>query len=223
MIRELLPHTMTASRAVLGAAAIVAALDGQLRAAATLIAVSALADGLDGHVARWLGAATPFGALFDYFCDYLTLVVAPWTLGRMLLGDLTAMQEIGLGLPLLTAAIRYARNGETVVLMHPAPDLPGVGTVFSAFVSVVAVFLDAHSYMSSRTLGILVPTSVAVLAILMLAPVHYPKLTRFRGWSPTVLVLLAVMPFAGTTVLAAVAILLGVLYIIVGPFLARRL
>lgn len=222
MIRELLPHTVTASRAVLGAAAIVAALDGQLRASATLIAVSALADGLDGHVARWLGAATPFGALFDYFCDYLTLVVAPWTLGRVLLGDLTAAQEVGLGLPLLAAAIRYARNGAILVLMHPAPDLPGVGTVFAAFVSVTAVFLDAHSRLSPSTLGILVPTSVAVLAVLMLAPFHYPKLMRFRGWSPAVLVLLAIMPFAGTTVLAAVAVLLGVLYIIVGPFLARR-
>ena len=42
----------------------------------------------------------PFGALFDYFCDYLTLVVAPWILGRALIGELTYVQEAALGLPL---------------------------------------------------------------------------------------------------------------------------
>ena len=82
-----------------------------------------------------------------------------------------------------------------------------------------AVFLDITLWLEPRTIGTLIPAAVAVLATLMLAPIRYPKLTRFRGWSPLVLILLAVMPFAGTSVLAAIAVVLGLLYIAAGPFL----
>jgi CDP-diacylglycerol--serine O-phosphatidyltransferase len=221
-VYAILPHLATASRVALGAAAVIAALGDELFLAASLITLAALADGVDGHLARRLGTSSPFGALFDYFCDYLTLVVAPWLLGRAILaGSPTVAQEVALALPLLTGAIRYARNGATMVTTREAPDLPGVGTVFSAFVSVTAVFLDAGTRLGPGPLGVVIPGAVAILALLMLAPVRYPKLTRFRGWSPTVLVLLAVMPFAGTTVLAATAVVLGLVYIAFAPLLTR--
>lgn len=223
MIRALVPHAVTALRVALGGAAVVAALDGRVYAAASLVTLSALGDGVDGHLARRVGVSSPFGALFDYYADYLTFVVAPWTLGRALLGSPNLVQEIGLGVPLLTGAVRYARNGAIITGSGAAaPDLPGVGTVFAAFVSVTAVFLDAPRRLGPDVLGSLLPTAVAVLALLMLAPLPYPKLTRFRGWSPVVLVLLAIMPFAGTAPLAAVAVILGVIYVVAGPFLAGR-
>ncbi len=42
--------------------------------AATFITLGAVTDGLDGWAARRLGVSSPFGALFDYFCDYLCFV-----------------------------------------------------------------------------------------------------------------------------------------------------
>jgi CDP-diacylglycerol--serine O-phosphatidyltransferase len=81
-----LAHLLTASRVVIGALALSAALDGRFRDAAALITLSAVIDGLDGKLARWLNASSPFGGIFDYFCDYLCFLMAPWALTRGLLG-----------------------------------------------------------------------------------------------------------------------------------------
>lgn len=217
------PQLMTAGRVAVGAAAIIAAFEGDLQTAAALITIGAVADGLDGHLARWLSAATPVGALFDYVADYLCFVVAPWALSRALLsGAMSPLREVLLGLPLVTGAFRYARNG--VLVAGPSSDgrdLPGVGTVFYAFVPVLVVFLDLRGLASAPRLSVVLPVWVATFAILMLAPIRYPKLTRFTGASPIVLVLLVCMPFVGTRAIAAAALALGLLYIVIGPFLNR--
>lgn len=222
-VRTAVPQLMTAVRVALAAGAIIAALDGKLHAAATFITIGAVADGLDGHLARWFGVATPVGALFDYFADYLCFIVAPWVLSRALLsGALGPTTDLLIGLPLLTGALRYARNGVLVTVPSPeARDLPGVGTIFYAFVPVVLVFLNFGALAGQSSLPVVLPVWVALFSILMLAPIRYPKLTRFAGASPVVLVLLLSMPFAGTRALAATALVLGLLFIVVGPFLAR--
>lgn len=214
------PQLMTTARVALGAAGIIAALDGKLHEAATFIALGAVADGLDGHLARWLGSATPTGALFDYFADYLCFVVAPWTLSRALLpGTLDAVRDVLLGLPLVTGGLRYSRNGVLVTMPSAdVDDLPGVGTIFYAFVPILAVFLDYASVAQAETLGVVLPVWVAIFAILMIAPFRYPKLARVPGASPLVLVLLVCMPFVATRLLAATALALGLLYIVVAPF-----
>jgi len=214
---------MTAARVGLGAAAIVAALNDELTGAAGLVTIGAVADGLDGHLARWLHVASPVGALFDYFADYLCFVVAPWMLSRALLdGALDPLREALLGLPLLTGALRYARNGARVAATADDPgDLPGVGTIFYAFVPVVAVFLELPAVVGGDTFSVLLPAWVAALAVLMIAPIRYPKLARFAGASPVVLVLLACMPFVGSKPLAGIALVLGVLYIGVAPVFSR--
>lgn len=222
-LRAAAPQAMTALRVVFGATAIVAAVDGDLWRAATLITIGAVADGLDGHLARKLQACTPTGALFDYFADYLCFVVAPWTLSRaLLLGGPEPVADALLGLPLLTGALRYARNGALVARPDPEQrDLPGVGTIFCAFVPVVTVFLDLGSF-SPMPLSVLLPVWIATLSVLMVAPVRYPKLTRFAGASPAALALLLLMPFRGTTVLASLALVLGLLYIVAAPTFGRE-
>jgi CDP-diacylglycerol---serine O-phosphatidyltransferase len=126
------PQILTAARLVLGAGALAAAADGRLITAATLITLGTFTDGLDGPLARRLGVATPFGALFDYFADYVCYIVAPWGLARALVPSAPALV---MALPFLTGAARYARNGVTVTAAGGAVDeLPGLGTVFFAFV-----------------------------------------------------------------------------------------
>lgn len=218
-----LPHLLTASRVVIGAAALSSALEGQFARAAALITVSAVVDGLDGKLARWLNASSPFGGVFDYFCDYLCFLVAPWALTRGLIGPARApFADAVLVLPLVTGAIRYARNS---LLVTGQPDevrqLPGLGTVFFAFVSVVAVFLDAPSRLSPDRLAAALLTLTALFSVLMVAPIEYPKLSNFRGASPTVLVLLAAMPMVGTTAIACAALVIGSSYVVLGPVWTR--
>lgn len=218
-----LAHLLTASRVAIGAVALSSALEGQFTRAAALITVTAVLDGLDGKLARWLNASSPFGGVFDYFCDYLCFLVAPWALTRGLLGhDRPPFADAVLVLPLVTGAIRYARNSLLVTSQaDEVRRLPGLGTVFFAFVSVVAVFLDAPSRLSPDQLSAALLTLTVLFSVLMVAPIEYPKLANFRGASPAVLVLLAAMPIVGTTVIACAALAIGSSYVIFGPVLAR--
>ena len=218
-----LAHLLTASRVAIGAVALSSALDGQFTRAAALITVTAVLDGLDGKLARWLNASSPFGGVFDYFCDYLCFLVAPWALTRGLLGpDRGTFADAVLVLPLVTGAIRYARNS-LLVTGHAdeVRQLPGLGTVFFAFVGVVAVFLDAPSRLSPDRLSAALLTLTVLFSVLMVAPIAYPKLSNFRGASPAVLVLLAAMPIVGTTVIACAALVIGSSYVVFGPVWTR--
>lgn len=222
----LIPQLLTASRLVLGGAALIAAIEGNLRLAATLITLGAVTDGLDGPVARALGATSPFGALFDYFSDYLCYIVAPWALSRALVEQLAGVgrgMEVLLALPLLTGAIRYARNGVLVAAAsREVKELPGLGTVFFAFVGVTAVFTDAGGWLSGGRLAALVVVLVSAFSLLMVVPLRYPKLTTIKGASPAVLVLLACMPFVGTRIIAGAAFALGMLYVATAWWFVRQ-
>ena len=218
------PHVLTASRVPLGAAATIAAAEGALATSATLITIGAVTDGLDGWAARRLGSPSPFGALLDYFCDYLCFVIAPWMLTRTLLAaGQSPVQEALLVVPLLTAAFRYAKNGVTA---SAAGDelraMPGLGTVFFAFLSVAAVFLDASQWADPRVFAWTITGLAVLFSVLMIAPITYPKLTAVPGASPLVIVLLACMPFVGTRLLAAVMLVAGLLYAVAAPLLVPQ-
>lgn len=216
-------HAVTVVRVVLGAAAAVAALDGRLTAAATLITVCAVLDGLDGKVARWFTAASPFGALFDYFCDYLCFIVAPWLLTRALVGAGGDVADAALVVPLVTGAARYARSGVIVAARDDeVRDLPGLATMFFAFVSVLAVFLDLRAMAGPPAATTIVVGMSVLTGVLMIAPVRYPKLSAFRGVSPAVLVLLTAMPLIGTQAIAWAAVVIGLTYIVAGPLLVTH-
>jgi phosphatidylserine synthase len=223
-MRAVVPNVLTAARIPLGAAAVVAATEDRLVLAATLITIGGVTDGIDGWAARRLGVSGPFGALFDCFCDYLCFVVAPWMLTRTLLAAETSSPlDALLMLPLLTAAVRYARNGLIVSTRAvEIRELPGLGTVFFAFLSVAAVFLDRPQWLNGPQFAWGMTTLVVLFSVLMIAPITYPKLTAFRGASPVVIVLLACMPFVATEFLAAVMLVVGLLYAIAAPFLVRR-
>ena len=101
-------------------------------------------------------------------------------------------REVLLALPLLTGAIRYTTNGLTVSARgEETGALPGLGTVFFAFLSVAAVFLEGERWLSGSSFAWTLTGLVVLLSLLMVAPVGDPKLTNFRGASPAVLVLLA--------------------------------
>jgi CDP-diacylglycerol--serine O-phosphatidyltransferase len=222
-LRAAAPQVVTGARVGLGAAATVAAFGGRFHAAAALITVGAATDVLDGLLARRLGVASAFGALFDTFSDYLCFVVAPWALTRALVaagGSLA--HEALVGLPLLTGAVRYARNSLLIVAAgREVRELPGLPTVFFAFLPVAAVFLDARSLVGGPVLSAALIFFVVTFSLLMVAPVRYPKLARARGATAAVLMALVLMPFLGTRILAGVMAVTGLLYVAVAHLLAR--
>lgn len=219
-----IPQVLTATRIIFGAAGIICVRNGHYHLAASLITLGAVTDVLDGLVARKLGTASPFGALFDTFTDYLCFVVAPWLLTRALVGaDGNIVVEILVGLPLLTAALRYARNSLIIATQtEKVFELPGLATVFFAFLPVAATFLDAGSVIGETRLTLVLTSLVAVFSVLMITAIRYPKLTRFRGLTIPVTILLIAMPFIGTQILALIMLITGLFYVGIGPFVASQ-
>jgi len=222
-LRLAVPQVLTGSRVVLGAAAIVSIPRGQYYLAAVLITFGAVTDVLDGFVARRLGAASAFGALFDTFTDYLCFVVAPWALTRVLVGaDGNVWLDLLVGLPLLTGAIRYARNSLIIATQaEEVRELRGLATVFFAFLPVAAVFLDAPTLVGETPLQVILTVLVVVFSPLMVTSYRYPKLTSFRVLTAPVAGLLIAMPFVGTKPLALAMVIVGILYVVAAPFLIR--
>jgi len=223
-LRLAVPQVLTGARVVLGAAAIVSIPRGQYYLAAVLITFGAVTDVLDGFVARRLGTASAFGALFDTFTDYLCFVVAPWALTRVLVGaDGNIWLDVLVGLPLLTGAIRYARNSLIIATQKDEfRELPGLATVFFAFLSVATVFLDAKAFIGETLLSRFLTFLVVVFSVLMVTSVRYPKITNFRAMTVPFTVLLVAMPFFGTRILALVMVILGLLYVGFGPLLLKK-
>ena len=222
-LRAAAPQMLTGARVMLGAAAIVTADDGLFYQSAALITIGAATDVLDGFVARRLGVASAFGALFDTFSDYLCFIVAPWVLTRALVAaDGSVIHEALIGMPLVTGALRYARNSLFIVAQtQEVRELPGLATVFFAFTPVAAVFLDARALVGSPPPSTILTFLVVIFSLLMIAPVRYPKLTKVRGMSAVVLVPLVVMPFFGTRVLAGIMLVVGLLYVALGHLFVR--
>ncbi len=214
-----IPQLFTAARIILAGWSLSASIAGQLHLAASLITFGAITDGLDGITARKLRSATEFGALFDYFADYLCYIVAPWILSTRLLPDAwSPFASLALGFPLLAGAVRYARNS----LLLRTEDFeqvgfPGLGTVFYAVLIVAWVFLELAGGQAHIVLSIVVP----VLSVLMVTPVRYPKLVTSRVFFFPVLLGLLLMPFVLTKYLAALTLVLVAAYVVFGPVVIR--
>ncbi len=214
-----IPQLFTAARIILAGWALSASIAGQLHLAASLITFGVVTDALDGITARKLRSATEFGALFDYFADYLCYIVAPWILStRLLPGVSSPLACLALGFPLLAGAVRYARNGPLVRSEDfEQVGFPGLGTVFYACLIVAWVFLD----LSGDAAGIILCLVVPALGVLMVTPVRYPKLVTSKFVFFPVLLGLLLMPFVLTKYLAVLTLALVAAYVVFGPLVIR--
>lgn len=218
----LVPQVLTAARLLLGGAALVAGSAGDLRTSATLLTYGSVTDGIDGPVARRLGVTSRFGILFDYFADYVCYVIGPAMIGLELLRPLPAAAAwVTVAVPLLTGAVRYARNAQRAE--HEAFErvgLPGLGTVVFAFFVITVVFLDTARVLQPVVHASLIAVTMWVLSLLMISPLRYPKVTATWQTGVPILLGLAIMPFALTVPLAAGALLLGTCYTVASPLRA---
>jgi len=86
-ISRLLPNMITIAGMCCGLSSIRWAMLGRWELAVTFILAAAIIDGMDGRVARMLGATSTFGAQLDSLSDFLCFGVAPamvtymWALG----------------------------------------------------------------------------------------------------------------------------------------------
>jgi CDP-diacylglycerol--serine O-phosphatidyltransferase len=223
-IKAGVPNALTSLRVLLGAFALFAAVFQRLDLSATLVIVSLITDYMDGVLARKFGAASYFGAAFDYYADYLTYVVVPSVLSLMLVGDLkSAFGYLALSMPLLTGAVRYARNfGLSRQEDFETEGFPGLATLFYAFYVIAMVFLARENAIGNPLMGQLLIVGVPIFSLLMLAPIRYPKLVVYKPILVFVVVGLNLMPFILTTVLAVLTLALILIYTLFSPLVISQ-
>ncbi|PSP37197.1 CDP-diacylglycerol--serine O-phosphatidyltransferase [Halobacteriales archaeon SW_8_65_20] len=150
--------------------------------AARLILLGAIADGLDGVVARRYGSSEA-GAVLDALADVSTFVVAPAVLVFSLAGIDVVAATTETVVPLVAGALFVAagvlRLGMYAAYDETATTTEGVQTTLAATL-LAALQVAGVTATESVLYGVTGPTIAAAAAILlavaMLAPITYPDL-----------------------------------------------
>jgi phosphatidylcholine synthase len=158
-------HLYTASGAVLGLLAVVAAVDGRTVEALWILLVALVVDGTDGTLARRLRVKETIrsfdGARLDDIVDYLTYVFVPvvllWT------GDFLPAGRWGAVLacmPLLASCVQFCRTDAKTV-DHSFLGFPSYWNVVAFY----AVVLDLAPAVTA--------TVLVVCSVLVFVPIRY--------------------------------------------------
>jgi phosphatidylserine synthase len=231
----------TLANALLGVGAVLYLLAGNKLWAMLLIASAIGFDGLDGIFSRRSRTpGTAFGRIADSIADAITFGVAPAFLIAVHTSDTSTWQPLEtyalvLAGAYLTAAV--ARLVYFTARAYQRSDFLGVPTPQSALAVVVAVlFHDTPGFQTVQPVGLFI--GVAVIALLMVVPIPYPKIRRgsplrwpMAGTAVAAglsLLLLQFHPVTSTiaydaALVAAYALLVGVAsYYLLGPFTVKR-
>ncbi|MFB6163607.1 MAG: protein sorting system archaetidylserine synthase [Haloarculaceae archaeon] len=218
-----LADAVTVTNAALGFAAAVAATANPALGA-RLILLAAVADGLDGVVARAVGS-TPVGEFIDSLADVASFCVAPavfvfsvaagqW--GLALTGaDPPGLLAAALVVPALFVAAGVVRLGLYTAYDIENEHTEGVQTTLAATILAVV-------YLAGFTRAWLLVAIAAAFAYLMVTTVEYPELQAKHAVGMGVVQAGAILaPTAFHRVFPRFLLFMAVLYLI-GPWFYRR-
>ena len=179
--RLAIADVVTLCNAGLGVVAMVAAVTEGPGLAARLILLAAVADGLDGLVARYLGSSE-VGLTLDSMADIVSFGTAPAVLLFAIahrawepLASAPALYAAAVLVPTLFAVLALLRAALYTVYYGEETTRPGVQNTLAA--SMLAVgYLAAGTSLDAATTAAAALAAGTVLALLMLAPLPYPKL-----------------------------------------------
>lgn len=165
-----LSDLVTIANALLGFAAILVAVIGELNNAAILILVAALADGLDGALARRTESSV-FGLNLDSIADSISFGVAPAVMGYLLIGG----SPIAFILPaiyLVCGILRLARFNMSQFEELGDDGFVGLPITAAGVCVALLILIVADS---SILIG-----AYMVLSVLMVSRIRYPAIRDFK-------------------------------------------
>ena len=225
------PNLITTAALLSGFYSIIASMNGNFQQAIYAIFLAALLDGLDGRVARAIGAQSAFGEQYDSLSDLLAFGVAPAIL--MYSWSLDSLGRIGLACCFVytaCAAFRLARFNVQIGVVDKRYFI-GVASPLAAIIiiSLVWVGLDFPEIFDIRERGIQAISAAGIVSVglLMISNLKYYSFkTVDRKRVPFFVLPIAVFIFAAMTYNIPVGILvISLIYALSGfvtTFLARR-
>ena len=225
------PNLITTAALLSGFYSIIASMNGNFQQAIYAIFLAALLDGLDGRVARAIGAQSAFGEQYDSLSDLLAFGVAPAIL--MYSWSLDSLGRIGLACCFAytaCAAFRLARFNVQIGVVDKRYFI-GVASPLAAIIiiSLVWVGLDFPEIFDIRERGIQAISAAVIVSVglLMISNIKYYSFkTVDRKRVPFFVLPIAVFIFAAMTYNIPVGILaISLIYALSGfvtTFLARR-
>ena len=225
------PNLITTAALLSGFYSIIASMNGEYTQAIYAIFLAALLDGLDGRVARAIGAQSAFGEQYDSLSDLLAFGVAPAIL--MYSWSLHDLGRIGLACCFVytaCAAFRLARFNVQIGVVDKRYFI-GVASPLAAImiISMVWVGRDFPEIFDLRETGIQIANAVliVVVGLLMISNIKYYSFkTVDRKRVPFAVLPIMVFVFAAVTYNIPVGILvISIIYALSGfvtTFLARK-
>jgi CDP-diacylglycerol--serine O-phosphatidyltransferase len=181
----------TLANAFLGASAIAYVLAGNKLWAMLLIVCGIGFDGLDGLLSRRAGLGpSSFGRVFDSVADAITFGIAPGLLVAVELdrvGIWRRWEAWALWVGVLVAALAIGRLAYFTWRGYRRQSFLGASTPQNALALIVLLlFFDYPGF--AGTLPVVVLGGAALLALLMVLPIPYPKLRRGTPLRPVMMV-----------------------------------
>ena len=216
------PNLITTAALLSGFYSIIASMNGNFNQAIYAIFLAALLDGLDGRVARAIGAQSAFGEQYDSLSDLLAFGVAPAIL--MYSWSLHDLGRIGLACCFIytaCAAFRLARFNVQIGVVDKRYFI-GIASPLAAVtvISMVWVGRDFPLLFDLKDIVVQVVNCVVMVSVglLMISNIKYYSFKQMdRKRVPFVVMLPVVLIFAAITYNIPVGILIvSILYILSG-------
>ena len=216
------PNLITTAALLSGFYSIIASMNGNFNQAIYAIFLAALLDGLDGRVARAIGAQSAFGEQYDSLSDLLAFGVAPAIL--MYSWSLHDLGRIGLACCFIytaCAAFRLARFNVQIGVVDKRYFI-GIASPLAAVtvISMVWVGRDFPLLFDLNDIVVQVVNCVVMVSVglLMISNIKYYSFKQMdRKRVPFVVMLPVVLIFAAITYNIPVGILMvSILYILSG-------
>ena len=214
------PNLITTAALLSGFYSIIASMNGNFNQAIYAIFLAALLDGLDGRVARAIGAQSAFGEQYDSLSDLLAFGVAPAIL--MYSWSLHDLGRIGLACCFIytaCAAFRLARFNVQIGVVDKRYFI-GIASPLAAVtvISMVWVGRDFPLLFDLKDIVVQVVNCVVMVSVglLMISNIKYYSFKQMdRKRVPFVVMLPVVLIFAAITYNIPVGILIvSILYIL---------
>lgn len=214
-----LADVVTLANATIGMVAMAAVVTADPSTVARLVLLAAVADGLDGIIARTLGG-TEVGPYLDSMADIVSFGTAPalfvFAVARDAWAPLSASPAryaLAVGVPAVFVVFSIVRTGLYTVHVSEDERRPGIQNTLASSIL-------AAGYLAGVQQVPVVLAAAAVLAVLMVAPIPYPKLSaRDALVMGSVQVGAIVRPTAFGRVLPRVLLVAALAYMTLAPWL----